>query len=169
MILKPAVIIVIIFSITIVLAGIGIVEMGSKTETLPVETLPVETLPVETLPVETLPVETLPVETLPVETLPVETLPVETTQQMVVSSSYEELSDARAKAVAEAKTYLESRNNPDNLVMSIPYGCDPDWDPWANQYLNANEQKFKDNRMELEKNMSDGEKCKYRGPYDYWK
>jgi hypothetical protein len=162
--LKPAVIIVIIFSITIVLAGIGIVEMDSKTETLPVETLPVETLPVETLPVET-----LPVETLPVETLPVETLPVTPTQQMIVSFSDEELSDARDKAAAQAKAQLEHYQDRDNWVVSIPYGCDPDWDPWANQYLNANEQKFKNNRMELEKNMSDGEKCKYRGPYDYWK
>jgi hypothetical protein len=45
-ILKPAAIIAIIFSITIVLAGIGIAAMSGAVETLPVETLPVETFPV---------------------------------------------------------------------------------------------------------------------------
>ena len=44
--MKPVVIIAIIFSITIVLAGIGIAAMSGAVETLPVETLPVETFPV---------------------------------------------------------------------------------------------------------------------------
>ena len=51
--MKPVVIIAIIFSITIVLAGIGIAAMSGAVETLPAETLPVETLPAETFPVTT--------------------------------------------------------------------------------------------------------------------
>ena len=51
--MKPVIIIAIIFSITIVLAGIGIAAMSGAVETLPAETLPVETLPAETFPVTT--------------------------------------------------------------------------------------------------------------------
>jgi len=161
MILKPVVIIAIIFSITIVLAGIGIAAMTGAVETLPAETLPAETLPAETLPVT--PVQQMNVESeVADEALAQQKKSFEDTSTPL--QKYVALQQEKAAVKAEAEAELSELRS--NLKVVIPEWCevdDPYEDPYAGKYLNEKELKEKERRQQLEKNMSDIEKCYFRG------
>jgi flagellar basal body-associated protein FliL len=156
-ILKPVSIIAIIFSITIVLVGIGIAAMSGTVETLPVETLPAETLPAETLPAT-------PAQQMNVESEVAEEELVQQNKAFEDTSTplqkYVALQQEKAAVKAEAEAELSELRS--NLKVVIPEWCDLDYQ-YHHKYLNEKELKEKERKQKAEKNMSDIEKCYFRG------